>query len=248
MSRPVILLINPMGSIVRLVESIIVSGKSNLNYYIVLTAKSFVPPPVGLEQYTDYITVVDLKTTEWNFDVNFVTGIAFDYNGQVLLESVRDQMQFANPGTPNHRINKFLSKKIEPGNLMVETISYQGRHIVVAGWEFLEDNHIKLQTKFDQAWNEIIEVVFEALDDAKVVNGPAQVYFDSTSNQIGIKLHPSNIPYKEQKLGTSRYWFDIWETVTALQLTNPISAQRKFYNWVEETGTSKTYIATPLTL
>ena len=248
MNRPTILLINPMVNVVKSIIAVIGSGKNILNYYIVLTAKTTVEQVISLDQLPDCITVLDLKTKEWNFDINFVTGMAFDYKGQVLRESISNQILLKNPGTADLRTSKFLAKIPVTGDLLIETISYQGRHVVVAGWEFLEDKHIKLQTEFDQVWYNKVEIAFETLDNAKVINGPTQIYIDSNLNVLGIKLHPANIRYVEQKTGTSRHWFDIWHTITALQSTNQISAQRKFYDWVDSTGTAKTYKAKSLTL
>jgi hypothetical protein len=249
MNRPTILLINPMFNIVKLITTIIDSGKNNLDYCIVLTAKTIIATPdINLAQYSDCVTVLDLKTEEWNFDINFVSGISFDYNGQVLLESVSNQILLKNPGTQDLRLSKFLSVTPNTGDMLIETISYQGRHVAIAGWKFLEDKHLGLQTEFDQVWVDQIEKAFETLDNAKIINGPAQVYFNVDSNVIGIKMHPSNIRYAQQKTGTSRHWLDIWQTITALQSTNPISAQRKFYDWIDGTGTAKAYKATTLTL
>jgi hypothetical protein len=86
------------------------------------------------------------------------------------------------------------------------------------------------------------------LDNAKVINGPAQVYLGSQHQVLGIKLHPSNIAYEVQKKGTNRSWLDVWPMVCSTFISNQTSAFRKFYEWSDVTGKSKTYKASPLTI
>lgn len=249
-----ILLVNPSIYALRLAKEGLKTEKgAYATFTIVNTAKSSVSVSIDLNNVTkvfdkNNVEVADLKSIDWNFDVKFVSGFAFDYAGQVLLESIAEnQIVLRNGGDPTARLNSYLRSPTETNDILVETLSYLGRHVVIAAWRFLENKKLEIITDFTNEWIDLVETTFENLDNLKLSNGPAQTYIRN-SVVFGTKYNPSNIRYVQQKEGTERHWFDIWPMTTLVHTSNPISASRKFYEWTDNTGTAKTYKATTLTI
>jgi hypothetical protein len=113
----------------------------------------------------------------------------------------------------------------------------------------IEDKKIELKTTFNDEYTNLIEKVFENLDNLGIINGTTQTYVD-INGISGIRQHPSNLTYQHQKSGTARHWFDVWPGVTMnCGVKSNNKSFRSFYEWAEATGkSSKIYTAKPLTI
>lgn len=241
-----LLIVNPKPAILRLVSAGFQSlAKDPMTFTIVITKDV----QATLDNTYSNTTVVDLKQQEWNTATKYVSAIAYDYNGQKFLEDNSHQIILSN--VRDHGVKRLANyyRSVPPrGCRIIETLSYMGRHVVVSCLEFQDNNKIEMKSNFDKEWTATIEAVYENLDQLGIINGTAQTYLDTTGI-AGIKLHPANLLYDQQKTGTARHWFDVWPAVLMHNQTKANQGFRNFYNWTEETGsTAKVYTATHLTI
>lgn len=242
-----LLIVNPREAVLRLVKAGFTSkGQGAMTFTVVLTKD--VRTMLG-EQYFN-AKVVDLKQEEWDTSIKYVSAFAYDYNGQQFLNEISDQIILSNGISGNDaRLKNYYRAAPPVGCKLVETLSYMGRHVVVSCLDFIEDKKISMTTTFDNEYTDMIEEVFENLDNLEIINGTTQTYIDATGI-AGIRQHPSNLTYQHQKFGTARHWFDTWPSVTMnCGVKSNNKSFRGFYEWTEATGTSaKIYTAKPLTI
>jgi len=242
-----LLIVNPRDAVLRLVKAGFTSKAGAMTFTIVLTKD--VKTVLG-EQYFN-ARVIDLKQQEWDASIKYVSAFSYDYSGQQFLNEISDQIILSNSESRNdERLQNYYRDQPQIGSKLIETLSYMGRHVVVSCLEFLEDKKVSMQTAFDNKYIDQIEEVFENLDKLEIINGTTQTYMDATGTITGIRQHPSNLTYQNQKYGTARHWFDVWPGVTMNCGTKSNNKSfRSFYEWAESTGTSsKVYTAKPLTL
>jgi hypothetical protein len=241
-----LLIVNPSEAVLRLVKAGFVSKSSAMTFTIVITKD--IKTILG-EQYFN-AKVIDLKEKEWDASTKYVSAFSYDYSGQQFLNGISDQIMLSNSKSRNdERLQHYYRSQPPVGCKLVETLSYMGRHVVVSCLDFLEDKKISMKTTFDNEYTNLIEEVFENLDTLEILNGTTQTYID-LSGIAGIRQHPSNLTYQNQKLGTARHWFDVWPGVTMnCGVKSNNKSFRGFYEWAELTGdSSKVYTAKPLTL
>jgi hypothetical protein len=242
-----LLIVNPRDAVLRLVKAGHLSkAQGPMKFTIVLTKD--VKTMLG-ETYFN-AKVVDLKSEEWDPSIKYVSAFAYDYIGQQFLNDISDQILLQNgKDLATARMANYYRSQPPIGCKLVETISYMGRHVVVSCLNFVDDKKISMHTTFDDDYANLIENVFENLDKLEIINGATQTYIDS-AGIAGIRMHPSNLTYQHQKLGTSRHWFDVWPGVTMnCGAKSNNKSFRGFYEWAENTGTSsKFYTAKPLTI
>jgi hypothetical protein len=241
-----LLIVNPRDAVLRLVKAGHTSKVGKMTFTIVLTKD--VKTILG-EQYFN-ATVVDLKQDEWDTSKQYVSAFSYDYIGQQFLNEISGQVILSNDKTSSDaRLRNYYRAQPPVGCKLVETISYMGRHVVVSCLDFLEDKKISMNTTFDNKYTNLIEEVFENLDNLGIINGTTQTYVD-ISGIAGIRQHPSNLTYQHQKSGTARHWFDVWPGVTMnCGAKSNNKSFRGFYEWAEATGSSsKLYTAKPLTI
>lgn len=235
-----ILIINPSEIALRLVKVGVVSTKSNevFDVTVLITREHQSPMPskeVFKEGYN--ANLIDLRREEWDSSLKFTGAVAYDFAGQSFLEGIQSQIVLNNISANPARIEHYYKQKPEVGEMLIEILSYNGRHVVVQGLKF--NNEIQVVSNFDQSWDNAIEAAFEYLDAHEVINGSSQVYFDSNGVPMGLRLHPCNISYDGQLKTTMRHWWNIWPTVLMLKANNnPNIAFRKFYEWYLKTGKS----------
>lgn len=242
-----LLIVNPREAVLRLIKAGHISKAQGAMTFTVVLTKD-VRTMLG-EQYFN-AKVVDLKTEEWDTSTMYVSAFSYDYSGQQFLNEIHDQIQLSNSKEESDiRLQKYYRAQPPVGSKLIETISYMGRHVVVSCLDFIEDKKISMRSKFDDEYAEMIEGVFENLDNLGIINGTTQTYIDTTGI-AGIRQHPSNLTYQHQKLGTARHWFDVWPGVTMnCGIKSNNKSFRGFYEWAEATGTSsKIYTAKPLTI
>lgn len=241
-----LLIVNPREAVLRLVKAGHTSKSSAMTFTIVLTKD--VKTILG-EQYFN-AKVIDLKQEEWDTSIKFVSAFSYDYSGQQFLNEISDQIILSNDKTGNDaRLKNYYRAQPPVGCQLIETLSYMGRHVVVSCLDFLEDKKISMKTTFDDEYTNLIEEVFENLDNLGIINGTTQTYID-IGGIAGIRQHPSNLTYQHQKNGTARHWFDVWPGVTMnCGVKSNNKSFRGFYEWAELTGkSSKIYTAKPLTI
>jgi hypothetical protein len=241
-----LLIVNPREAVLRLVKAgHTAKGVGTMTFTIVLTKD--IKLILG-EKYFN-ARVVDLKTAEWNKSEKFVSAFSYDYVGQQFLNEINDQIILNNGQDSNDaRIRNYYRAQPPVGCKLVETLSYMGRHVVVSCLDFGPDKKISMRAEFNQEYLDMIETVFEHLDNLGIINGTTQTYID-LSGIAGIRQHPSNLTYQHQKSGTSRHWFDAWPSVTMNHDKKANQSFRNFYEWAETTGTSsKIYTANPITI
>lgn len=241
-----LLIVNPREAVLRLVKAGFTSKGGAMTFTIVLTkdAKTILG-----EQYFN-AKVIDLKLKEWDPSIKYVSAFSYDYSGQQFLNEISDQIILSNSKALNdQRLQNYYRAQPPVGCKLIETLSYMGRHVVVSCLDFLEDKKISIKTSFDEDYLNLIEEVFENLDNLEIINGTTQTYVDITGI-AGIRQHPSNLTYQHQKFGTARHWFDVWPGVTMnCGSKSNNKSFRGFYEWAESTGTSsKVYTAKSLTL
>ena len=241
-----LLIVNPREAVLRLVKVGHTSKAGTMTFTIVLTKD--VKTILG-EQYFN-ARVIDLKQEEWDTSIKYVSAFSYDYSGQQFLNEIGDQIMLSNDRTnDNARLQSYYRAQPPVGCQLIETLSYMGRHVVVSCLDFLEDKKIELKTTFNDEYTNLIEKVFENLDNLGIINGTTQTYVD-ISGISGIRQHPSNLTYQHQKSGTARHWFDVWPGVTMnCGVKSNNKSFRSFYEWAEATGkSSKIYTAKPLTI
>ena len=240
-----LLIVNPRDAALRLVKAGHLSkAQGPMTFTIVLTkdAKTMLG-----EQYFN-AKVVDLKTEEWDTSTKYVSAFSYDYVGQQFLNEIEDQIILSNgKDATSARLQNYYRAQPPVGCKLIETLSYMGRHVVVSCLDFIEDKKISMRATFDNEYADMIEEVFENLDNLEIINGTTQTYIDTTGI-AGIRQHPSNLTYQHQKFGTARHWFDVWPGVTMnCGAKSNNKSFRGFYEWAEATGTSsKIYTAKPL--
>ena len=241
-----LLIVNPREAVLRLVKAGFKSKGSAMTFTIVLTkdAKTI----LGEEYFN--AKVIDLKQKEWDTSIKYVSAFSYDYVGQQFLNEISDQIILTNNKSSDvARLQNYYRAQPPVGCKIIETLSYMGRHVVVSSLDFLEDRKISIKTSFDEDYSNLIEEVFENLDNLEIINGVTQTYVDITGI-AGIRQHPSNLTYQHQKTSTARHWFDVWPGVTMnCGSKSNNKSFRGFYEWAESTGTSsKVYTAKPLAL
>ena len=242
-----LLIVNPREAVLRLVKAGFLSkAQGPMTFTVVLTKD--VRTMLG-EKYFN-AKVIDLKTEEWDTSTKYVSAFSYDYSGQQFLNEISDQIILSNDKDSNDtRLRNYYRSQPPVGCKLIETLSYMGRHVVVSCLDFIEDKKISMRATFDDEYADMIEEVFENLDNLGVLNGTTQTYIDATGI-AGIRLHPSNLTYQHQKFGTERHWFDVWPTVTMnCGVKSNNKSFRSFYEWTEASGPSaKIYKAKPLTI
>lgn len=238
-----LLVINPSEVVLRLIKAGVDTKTEDKFNITVLVTSEYQNPLPSKEVFAieNNATLIDLRREEWDSSLRFVSGISYNFTGQSFLEGIQSQILLNNVESNPARLEHFNKRKPESGELLLDVLTYNGRHIVIQGIRF---NDVKIQVKneFDSTWGNIVETAFDYLDEHKVINGPSQVYFNVNNEPTGLRLHPSNIAYTDQLKATSRHWWDAWPSVVLLQKDSPNIAFRKFYEWSTRTGeTSKKY-------
>ena len=239
------LIVNPSEMVLRLVKSgVETKNGERFDITIVTTPDYQAQLPDALEFEKIYnAKLVDLRSGKatWDSEAKFTSGIAYNLTGQSFIEDHQSQFILNNVEFSTTRLENYYKDKPQAGDFIVESLSYNGRHVIVQCIKF--DDGVKVENELGtERWANIAEMVTAFLDDHKVINGPSQVYFGPTNKINGLRLHPCNISYVEQLKSTSRHWWDVWPTVTMLHKDKPNQAFRKFYEWTEKTGkTSKIY-------
>jgi hypothetical protein len=244
-----LLIINPSEMVLRLVTAGFTS-KAGEPLDIIVVATSDYKPNIGTQETFKEkckAKLVDLRVDNWDESVKVVTAFAYDLSGQMFLETIQEQIILNNPWPNKSRVDDYYKGKPEVDDILIETLSYNGRHVVVQGLKFVQHEsglRVEMIAEHNEAWVELIEDCFTYLDAHEVINGPAQLYI--TANKItGVKMHPSNIAYSEQTKATSRHWWDILPLYAMLKEGKANSAFRKFYEWTLDTGkTAKVYKGT----
>jgi len=237
-----LLIINPSEMALRLVKTgVDTKTKDKFNITVLVTTEYQKPTPSKeVFEVENNATLIDLRREEWDYKAKFTSAIAYDFSGQSFLEGIQSQILLNNIDANPNRLGFYYKNKPNLGECLIECISYQGRHIVIQCIKFGEKAEV--ETTFDSKWDDITETLFAYLDKQEVINGPSQVYFNVNAEPIGMRLHPSNIPYTDQLKATSRHWWDTWPSVVLLRNDSPNIAFRKFYEWSTKTGkTSKKY-------
>lgn len=237
-----LLIINPSEIALRLVKTGVDTKTGDVfNITVLITTEHQKPmPSKEVFEVEHNAKLIDLRREEWDYTLKFTSAIAYDFSGQSFLEGIQSQVLLNNIDANPKRLESYYKNKPLNGELLVETISYNGRHIVIQCIKFSEKAEV--ETNLDSAWDDLTETLFEYLDKQEVINGPSQVYFNANREPIGLRLHPSNIPYTDQLKATSRHWWDAWPGPLLLQSDKPNIAFRKFYEWSTRTGlTSKKY-------
>jgi len=238
-----LLVVNPSAVALRLIKAgVETKTEDTFNVTVVVTTEYQHPLPTK-EVFAEEnnATLIDLRREEWDSSLKFVGGISYNFTGQSFLEGIQSQLLLNNVGSNPARLEQFNKRKPEPDELLIDVLTYNGRHIVIQGIRF-DANGIQVNTNFDSEWENLVETTFDYLDKHEVINGPSQVYFNVNREPIGLRLHPSNIGYTDQLKATSRHWWDAWPSVLLLQRDSPNIAFRKFYEWSTRTGeTSKKY-------
>lgn len=237
-----LLIINPSDVALRLVKAgVDTKTGDTFNITVVVTTEYQKPMPskeVFIEGYK--AELIDLRREEWDYTRKYVSAIAYDFSGQSFLEGIQSQVLLNNIDANPKRLESYYKNKPVVGELLVETLSYNGRHVIIQCIKFGEK--VEVETNLDDTWSELTEVLFEYLDGCEIINGPSQVYFNVNREPVGLRLHPSNISYNDQLRATSRHWWDAWPSPLLLQTDKPNIAFRKFYEWLTRTGpTSKKY-------
>jgi hypothetical protein len=248
-----LLIINPSEMVLRLVTAGFTSAKTNEKLNIKVVTTSEYKPNIGTkETFKEKCSaeLIDLRTENWDESIKIVSAFAYDLAGQMFLETIQGQIILNNPWPNDKRISDYYRGRPEPDDLIIETLSYNGRHVVVQGLKFVQTEtsglRVEMISDHNDTWLELMEDCFTYLDDHEVINGPAQLYV--TANKItGIKMHPSNIAYSEQVKATTRHWWDILPAYVMLKEGKANSAFRKFYEWTLNTGkTAKVYKGTTM--
>lgn len=237
-----LLIVNPSDVALRLVRAGVETKTGDKFNITVAITPEYQRPMPNKEVFAaeNNATLVDLRFEEWDLSQTFVSAIAYDFAGQSFLENIQVQLLLNNVESSTNRLDKFYKSKPGPGDFLIESLSYNGRHAIVQCLKF--SNKVEIENNFDQAWDELTETLYEYLDSLEVVNGPSQVYFNADKQPIGLRLHTSNIAYLDQLKATQRHWWDIWPSVALLQKDKPNMALRKFYEWYARTGsTAKNY-------
>ena len=237
-----LLVINPSEITLRLVRAgVDTKTEDTFNVTVLITSEvSRSIPSKEVFKVENNANLIDLRKEEWDSSLKFSSAIAYEYYGQRFLENIQSQILLNNVESNTKRLESYYNNKPESGGFLVESITYCGRHIVIQCIKF--NNGTEVKNEFDTEWEEIAQTLFNYLDQHQIINGPSQVYFNANNEPIGLRLHPSNIPYADQLKATSRHWWDAWPSVLLLQKDSPNIAFRKFYEWSTRTGeTSKKY-------
>lgn len=246
-----LLIVNPSEMVLRLVTAGFTSKTNERLNIIVVTTSEYKPDLGTKETFKEKCNaqLFDLRVENWDESIKVVSAFAYDLAGQMFLETIQGQVILNNPWPNEKRINDYYRSKPDVDDLLIETLSYNGRHVVVQGLKFVQREtglRVEMISEHNEAWLELMEDCFTYLDEHEVINGPAQLYV-SVGKIVGIKMHPSNIAYSEQVKATSRHWWDILPTYSMLKEGKANSAFRKFYEWILNTGkTAKVYKGTTM--
>lgn len=237
-----LLVINPSEVVLRLIRAGVETKTEDTFNITVLITKEIERsiPSKEVFKVENNANLIDLRNEEWDSSLKFASAIAYEYYGQRFLENIQSQILLNNVETNIKRLELYQNARPSADGFLIESISYCGRHIVIQCIKFKNGTEVK--TEFDAEWEELVETLFDYLDQHQVINGPSQVYFNGKNEPVGIRLHASNIGYTDQLKATSRHWWDVWPSVVLLQRDKPNIAFRKFYEWSTRTGeTSKKY-------
>lgn len=237
------LIVNPSEMVLRLVKPGVETKTGEKFEITIATTPDYQTqfPSASDFEKTYNAKLIDLRKDAWDSELKFTSAVAYNLTGQSFIEDHQGQILLNNVEFNPIRMEHYYKDKPQPGDFIVETLSYNGRHIIVQCIKFTSG--IQVETELEtEHWASIAEKVASYLDEHKVINGPSQVYFGPTNEINGLRLHPCNISYVEQLKTTGRHWWDAWPTVTMLHKDKPNQAFRKFYEWAERTGkTSKIY-------
>lgn len=234
-----LLILNPSEMVLRLVKPGVETKTGEKFEITIATTPDYQTQfPSALEFEKAYnAKLIDLKQDTWDSEVKFTSALAYNLTGQSFIEDHQSQILLNNVEFNPIRMEHYYKDKPKPGDFIVESLSYNGRHVIVQCIKFVNGIQVEKDLETEQ-WANIAEMVTAFLDDHKVINGPSQVYFGPDNTINGLRLHPCNISYVEQLKTTSRHWWDVWPTVTMLHSDKPNQAFRKFYEWTERTGKS----------
>ena len=238
-----LLVINPSDVVLRLIKAgVDTKTEDKFNVTVLVTSEYQQPLPSNeVFALENNAVLIDLRREEWDSSLKFVSGISYNFTGQSFLEGIQSQLLLNNVESNPARLEYIHKTRPESGQSLIDVLTYNGRHVVIQGIHF-NSNGVRIESEFKAEWEDEVETAFDYLDEHKVINGPSQVYFNANREPIGLRLHPSNIPYTDQLKATSRHWWDAWPSVALLQKDSPNIAFRKFYEWSTRTGeTSKKY-------
>ena len=187
----------------------------------------------------DLIKVIDLETSEWDKSQTIISAISWNKAGQQFLDSIADQIVLKNPAeTADARMNLYYRPDMQDGAYMVDTISYQGRHILCSVMIKTEQTWAFVQDQSNQQFIDNIETAFQILDETGIINGPCRVFIDQDSKIVKPSL-PDWLFIENQ---VTKKFLDIWPDVISLQTESPKKAFLKFYEWAETHGPSKKFV------
>lgn len=238
-----LLIVNPSEIVLRIVKPGVETKTGEKFEVTIATTPDYQGQFPSAEEFekTYNAKLINLGKDTWDSEAKFTSAIAYNVAGQSFIEDHQSQFLLNNVEFNPVRLEHYYKDKPQPGDFIVESLSYNGRHVVVQCIKFV--NGIQVESELDtKRWAEVAEKVTTFLDNHKIINGPSQVYFNSSDEINGLRLHPCNVSYVEQLKSTSRHWWDVWPSVTMLHKDKPNQAFRKFYEWTERTGkTSKIY-------
>lgn len=188
-------------------------------------------------EYANNLNVIDLDKSQVYQDQGFISAIAFDYHGQLWLDSISNQIWLHNKPLVDRTANYLTSKfEVEFGK-MFNILSYKGRHVIVdafvykdAKWNVIKDQTLPFFVNG-------VEDAFTFLDAAGILNGPSQVFIEP-SGKVHVRLIPKAIDFSKT---STRNFLDIWPHLLTLEVEQPKKAILAFYSWVERTGPSKQF-------
>jgi hypothetical protein len=225
-----LLLVNPSPNGIKLVNYL---RPKELSYKIVITSGHMLGYASADEN------IIDLNTTSVDSSLQFKSAVAWNHAGQRFVEFIKDQIVLRNvDGLAENRLKSYLSiSEFAENALIVETVSYKGRHVVNSvmvnnggQWKlFKEQDH--------PYYIDSIEKAFNILDENGVINGPAQVFINENNHYI--KLCPVDSEYVQRSV--KKHYADIWPVVLKLEVDNPKKTLLSFYDWTERHGSSKKF-------
>lgn len=188
-------------------------------------------------EYSNNLNVIDLAKSQVYQDEGFISAIAFDYHGQLWLDSISDQIWLHNKPlvdrTANYPTTKF---EVELGRVF-NILSYKGRHVIVDAFVYKDAKWIVIKDQTLPFFVNGVEDAFAFLDTVGILNGPSQVLLEP-NGKVSVRLTPKEIG--STKIST-RNFLDIWPHLLTLEVEQPKKAILAFYSWVERTGPSKQF-------
>jgi len=230
-----VLLINPRGSIANFGNMIDVE---KVKCYAVITTASNNFLSAEQQGWYEIYTPESLPA-----DINFVSAVSSDVFGFRYLETISSRVMFSNAVSKSaDRLLSFLVGKPKTECTVIETFSYYGAHVVSSAWAFDTASYSLLSPDETPRWEDLVDTAFERLEVLGYVNGPAQVFIDSSNTVIGVKYQM--LDWMSETLSVElvgKYWLTHWPTVLADENANDKGFFKRFYEWRRSLKNSRSY-------